>query len=78
MLTHYSRSKIPLTLQMYQARMIAQGTAVLGLFTWCASSSLAPKADPSRYNPYLAERLEKEAAAAVAVAAAAAPGARLH
>jgi hypothetical protein len=62
-----------MSLRVYQARMVAQGAVVVGCFAWCASATLAPKRDPSSYNPYLQERLEQErAAAAVAADAAAA------
>ena len=69
-MVYYSRSKIPFTLQVYQARMVAQGSVVLGLFAWCASASLTPKPSPDKYNVYRTIRLENEAAAAAAAAAA--------
>lgn len=39
-----------MTLRVYQARMVAQGSVLLGCFAWLASASLTPKPDPSTFN----------------------------
>ena len=57
-----------MSLRVYQARMVAQGAVLVGCFAWLASATLAPKPDPTKYNPYLQERLENERAAAVLAA----------